>query len=89
MEARAASCRVLKVPSREEDSGMASKKKAFTTGQVADICSVSPQTVIKWFDSGKLKGYKLPGSKDRRIPVENLLQFMKDHDIPVDDKFFS
>ena len=40
-------------------------KKVFTTGQVAKICKVAPRTVSKWFDSGRLKGYRIPGSQDR------------------------
>ena len=38
----------------------------------------------KWFDSGQLKGYRIPGSKDRRIPISQLVRFMKDHRIPLD-----
>jgi excisionase family DNA binding protein len=63
---------------------MIKKKDVFTTGQVAQICSVAPRTVTKWFDSGKLKGYKIPGSRDRRIPANELLRFMKAHGIPTD-----
>ena len=37
--------------------------KVFTTGQVAKICKVAPRTVSKWFDSGRLKGYRIPGSQ--------------------------
>lgn len=59
------------------------KKDVLTTGQVAQMCNVAPRTVSKWFDSGQLKGYRIPGSKDRRIPLSELLQFMKAHDIPV------
>ena len=51
--------------------------KDFTTGQVAKICKVAPRTVSKWFDRGSLKGYLLPGSKERRIPPEYLLKFLK------------
>lgn len=56
----------------------------FTTGQVAKICQVAPRTVSKWFDTGVLKGYRIPGSKDRRIPREHLLRFMREHGMPVD-----
>ena len=49
--------------------------KVFTTGQVAKICKVAPRTVSKWFDSGRLKGYRIPGSQDRRIPREYLIKF--------------
>src|SRR4051812_28109101 len=40
-------------------------KDVLTTGEVAKICNVAPRTVSKWFDSGALHGYRIPGSKDR------------------------
>ena len=62
---------------------MAKGKNVLTTGEVAKICNVAPRTVSKWFDNGQLKGYRIPGSKDRRIPVGELLRFMKVHDMPT------
>ncbi len=59
-------------------------KSVYTTGEVSTICKVSQQTVIRCFDSGKLKGFRVPGSRFRRIPRESLLSFMKEHDIPFD-----
>ena len=58
-------------------------KDVLTTGEVAKICNVAPRTVSKWFDSGSLKGYRIPGSKDRRIPLNQLVRFMKEHNIPL------
>jgi excisionase family DNA binding protein len=58
-------------------------KKVFTTGQVAKICKVAPRTVSKWFDSGRLRGYRIPGSQDRRIPREHLIRFLKEHGMPL------
>lgn len=58
-------------------------KDVYTTGQVAAICNVTIRTVIKWFESGRLKGYKIPGSKDRRIPRESLVEFMKANGLPL------
>ena len=58
-------------------------KEVFTTGEVAGICNVAPRTVSKWFDSGQLRGYRIPGSKDRRIPKAHLLRFMRAHGIPL------
>lgn len=58
-------------------------KEVYTTGQVAAICNVTIRTVIKWFESGRLKGYKIPGSKDRRIPRANLVEFMKANGLPL------
>ena len=63
---------------------MAKGKNVLTTGDVARICNVAPRTVSKWFDSGQLKGYRIPGSKDRRIPVTELIRFMKAHNMPTD-----
>ncbi len=63
---------------------MSKAKDILTTGEVAKICSVAPRTVSKWFDTGQLKGYRIPGSKDRRIPMVSLVKFMKQHQIPLD-----
>ena len=57
-------------------------KDVLTTGEVAKICNVAPRTVSKWFDSGALHGYRIPGSKDRRIPLNQLIRFMKQHNMP-------
>lgn len=63
------------------------KKKRFTTGQVAKICKVAPRTVSKWFDSGLLRGYRIPGSQDRRIPRDELKRFLKEQGMPpLDDE---
>lgn len=58
-------------------------KQVFTTGEVAQICKVSQQTVIRCFDRGKLKGFRVPGSRFRRIPRDALVQFMKVNQIPL------
>ena len=58
-------------------------KTVLTTGDVARICNVAPRTVSKWFDSGQLRGYRIPGSKDRRIPIDQLIRFMRAHEIPL------
>ncbi|MHC5109209.1 MAG: response regulator [Planctomycetota bacterium] len=60
-----------------------SNKNVLTTGEVARICSVAPRTVSKWFDSGQLRGYRIPGSKDRRIPLDQLIQFMRANNMPL------
>jgi len=64
--------------------GMARNKDVLTTGEVARICKVAPRTVTKWFDSGQLRGYRIPGSKDRRIPVTQLIRFMRQNNMPLD-----
>jgi len=63
---------------------MAKGRNVLTTGDVAKICNVAPRTVSKWFDSGQLKGYRIPGSKDRRIPLNELIRFMKANNMPTE-----
>jgi excisionase family DNA binding protein len=62
---------------------MAKGKNVLTTGDVAKICNVASRTVSKWFDNGQLRGYRIPGSKDRRIPLGELIRFMKAHNMPT------
>ncbi len=59
-------------------------KTVFTTGEAAKICKVSQQTIIRCFDNGSLKGFRVPGSRFRRIPRDQLFAFMKDNGIPTD-----
>jgi excisionase family DNA binding protein len=61
-----------------------STKTVFTTGEAAKICKVSQQTIIRCFDNGSLKGFRVPGSRFRRIPRDQLYAFMKDNGIPTD-----
>jgi two-component system, OmpR family, response regulator len=60
------------------------EKQVFTTGEAAEICKVSQQTIIRCFDNGRLNGFRVPGSRFRRIPRSELLRFMKANDIPTD-----
>jgi excisionase family DNA binding protein len=62
----------------------ATMKTVFTTGEAAKICKVSQQTIIRCFDSGQLKGFRVPGSRFRRIPRDALYRFMKENNIPTD-----
>lgn len=59
-------------------------KDVFTTGEAAEVCKVSQQTIIRCFDSGRIEGFRVPGSKFRRIPRQKLIKFMKENDIPLD-----
>lgn len=69
----------------EMGRGEVHMKGVYTTGEVAQICKVSQQTVIRCFDSGKLEGFRVPGSRFRRIPRESLVAFMKKNNIPLDN----
>lgn len=59
-------------------------KTVFTTGEAAEICKVSQQTIIRCFDNGRLKGFRVPGSRFRRIPKSDLLRFMRVNKIPTE-----
>jgi excisionase family DNA binding protein len=59
-------------------------KQIFTTGEAAEVCKVSQQTIIRCFDSGRLQGFRVPGSRFRRIPRGELIRFMRANDIPID-----
>ncbi len=59
-------------------------KKTFSTGEVASLCGISQQTVIRQFDRGLIEGFKVPGSRFRKIPRESLIMFMKINGIPSD-----
>jgi excisionase family DNA binding protein len=59
------------------------KNKVFTSGEVAQICGVSPDTVSRWFDLGQIDGYRLGPGGDRRIPYDSLRNFMISHGIPL------
>jgi excisionase family DNA binding protein len=56
----------------------------YTTGEAAVICKLSQQTIIRCFDGGQLKGFRVPGSRFRRIPHDDLVQFMKENHIPLE-----
>jgi len=60
-------------------------KDLLTTGEAAEICKVSQQTIIRCFDAGRLEGFRIPGSKFRRIPRRSLIKFMKENNIPLDN----
>ncbi len=61
-----------------------SDKKVFTTGEAAKVCKVSQQTIIRCFDSGRLNGFRVPGSRFRRIPRAELIRFMRENEIPLE-----
>ena len=74
----------MKSPTKDRPRQRIGLKSVYTTGEVSQICSVSQQTVIRCFDKGDLKGFRVPGSRFRRIPRDSLLSFMKEHNIPLD-----
>lgn len=69
---------------RIQDRDSISEKQIFTTGEAAELCSVSQQTIIRCFDNGRLNGFRVPGSRFRRIPRSDLLVFMKKNGMSSD-----
>ena len=59
-----------------------------TTGDVMKYCHVSRSTVIKWIKLGKLKAYSHPGGQ-YRLTRDNLLEFLKANQMPIDDELVS
>lgn len=68
---------------QKRNQSMDTAKELFTTGEAADLCSLSQQTIIRCFDSGRLRGFRIPGSKFRKIPRDSLLKFMRENNIPM------
>src|ERR1043166_2372948 len=60
-----------------------SRKSIYTTGEAARICQLSVQTIIRCVDTGRLKGFRAPGSRWRSIRREDLLEFMRAHGLPT------
>jgi len=53
-----------------------------TTGQVAKFFDTAARTITRWCDTGKMENYRLPHGKDRRIPKESIVKFIKENKIP-------
>ncbi|MBL8022694.1 MAG: response regulator [Elusimicrobia bacterium] len=58
------------------------KLKAYGTHKVAKICHVTPPTVGRWIAEGLLPSFTTGGGH-RRVWDEDLLVFLKSHNIPI------
>lgn len=67
----------------KNDEGKA-QNKTVSTIRAAKMCNVSVFSIQRWFDSGLLKGGKLPGGK-RLIDIESLQKFIEDHKIKTEE----
>ena len=66
-------------------------KSIYTTHEVSRLLHVNPRSVIIWIEQNLLPSYRTPGGH-RRIRREDLLAFLRKHQIPtpgplVDEKF--
>lgn len=72
-------------------SNEAKTKSIYTTHEVSRLLHVNPRSVINWIEQDLLPSYRTPGGH-RRIRREDLLAFLRKHQIPtppslVDGKF--
>jgi len=61
------------------------KQQIFTVIEVAKILKVAPRTVYKWFDTGRLSGYRVPSTQNHCVHRDSLIKFMKEHGFPLTD----
>jgi excisionase family DNA binding protein len=57
------------------------RKKFVSTGKAAELCSVTPDTVLKWIKSGKIPANRTPGGH-YRIRRETLLGIIESGTLP-------
>src|SRR5881296_200347 len=71
--------------------GQPKTKTIYTTHDISRLLQVNPRSVINWIEQSLLPSYRTPGGH-RRIRREDLLAFLRKHQIPtpaalVDGKF--
>src|SRR5689334_15569186 len=57
-------------------------KTIYTTHEVSRLLHVNPRSVINWIEQSLLPSYRTPGGH-RRIRREDLLAFLRKHQIPT------
>ena len=57
-------------------------KPSFSTSEVARFCHVTPDTVRKWAEAGRIPVFKTPGGH-RRIRRDDLVQFLQENGMPL------
>lgn len=57
-------------------------KQSFSTSEVAKFCHVTPDTIRKWAEAGRIGVFKTPGGH-RRIRRDDLVRFLRDNNIPL------
>ena len=57
-------------------------KQSFSTSEVARYCHVTPDTIRKWAEAGRIGVFKTPGGH-RRIRREDLIRFLLENNIPL------
>ena len=60
-------------------------KSVLTTGDIANHCHVSQETVANWIRRGRLKAYATPG-RHRRVQLVDFRRFLSEHGMPPVDE---
>ena len=69
---------VLEQQTKNEHLSVSAEEKLMTLAEVATFLNVSPGTVRRWTNEGKLPCYRLGGSQgSRRFVKEDILKFLK------------
>lgn len=58
-------------------------ERMLTTGEAARMTGYCVRTVVKWFDTGLIAGYRVPGGQDRRINERSLRQMANRLGMPL------
>ena len=61
------------------------KKRAFTTADIARICLHSRESVKRWLEKGRIKGYRVGTSGHWRVLPKDLARFLLENNIPFPD----
>lgn len=56
--------------------------RLLTSHEVASLAQVSPSSVLKWIEQGKLRAFRTPGGH-RRVASDELVEFLRAHRLPV------
>lgn len=53
-------------------------------GELREAIGFSARTIQQWVDAGKIKASRIPGGKERRVKIEDALEFARSEGLPID-----
>ena len=54
------------------------EQRIYTTGEAAALAKLSSRTIARLFDNGRLIGYRVPSSRQRRITADSLARLLEE-----------
>lgn len=72
-----------KAPEPVDGAGPPPDNETLTVGEVIHLTRCSRSTVHRWIDTGLLRGYRIPGSKHRRVLRSEFVAFCREYELPV------